>query len=75
MPEYQELEASFCVFINLKTKIAKENYFLCKVADETGSTYFEFEPKMDKHLTDKSWYKLIGYRIFGDRDYGFIASQ
>lgn len=30
---------------------------------------------MNEHLNDKSWYKLIGYKIFGDRDYGFIATQ
>lgn len=41
---------TFVVKVIKDTEILKEKYFMCKVADSSGATYFEFEIKFHKHI-------------------------
>ena len=66
---------TFIVRVNIQTAIRKEKYLLCKVSDLSGSTYFEFQPETADKLQDKAWYSLIAFRVFQDRDYGFVATE
>ena len=59
--------------VQLKSVVHHMTYYLCKVADFTGSTMVEFNPMTN--LEDKAWYRLEGFVVWGDKTYGFVAAQ
>jgi hypothetical protein len=61
------------VQLHTSTAITASKYLLVRAADKSGSTYLEFDRRAQ--LEDKTWYCLRRFRVFGDKKYGFIASQ
>jgi len=41
---------TFFVKVLKNTEIIHDKYFLCKVADSTGATFFEFDIKFKKRI-------------------------
>ena len=68
-----EKDVNLFVQVHTKTSIASKEYILMRVSDSSGSTYIEFN--LRARLENKGWYCLKDFKVFGDKQYGYIASQ
>lgn len=71
--QFREKDINLFVQVELKTEIVYNKYILVRACDSSGSTYVEFDRRT--HLENKAWYCLRRFKVFGDKDYGFVASQ
>lgn len=71
--KYQERNVNLFVQVETKTTINCGKYILVRACDSSGASYLELDKRC--HLENKAWYCLKKFKVFGDKEYGFVVSQ